>query len=278
MRFSHLRGEVQAERIADGQKFALRPWQYEMMRRFDGAKTFEAIAREVHQKYRGEFSPVGLSNFYQWLYDENLVLCECDSVFELVADDEPQVSVTIPLPRRHVQPKAKKGFAETVIEQFGHAEDWQKKTIKVSAIAIISLAVLRIAYVAAPIFEPPVNHLYSSIEGRFNKDTAPLTETRSVQPMQTPVAEMELAGRAMPVEKYTPTPQQVAPQAVQSLPAPAPYRPTVSDLDDLRRELAECRVRRDEFYIQNNEIGYRYEVQKMTALVRQIGEVEALLD
>lgn len=278
MRFSRRDGEVQAERISDGQKFALRPWQYEMMRQFDGERTFESVARDVHAKYRGQFSPVGLTNFYQWLYDENLILCECESVFELVTDEEPQVSVTIPLRKREVQPKEEKGFQESLIEKLGLDGDWQKKALKISAMVLLSLAVLRIAYVAAPIFEPPVNLLYSSIEGYFYQDAKPLAEERSVQPRDTPIEEMELGARAVSQDDTPPVPQQVAPAVTEPIPAPEPYRPTVSDLDDLRRELAECRVRRDEFYIQNNEVGYRYEVQKMTTLVRQIGEVEALLD
>lgn len=84
MRFAHGNGEVLAEKVSDGQRFVLKPWQYEMMRRFDGQRTFEEIAKEIYGQFQGEFSAVGLTNFYQWLYDENLVLCECDSIFELV--------------------------------------------------------------------------------------------------------------------------------------------------------------------------------------------------
>lgn len=276
MRFSHSNGEVLAERIADGQKFSLRPWQYEMMRRFDGVRTYEAIAREVHEKYRGEFSPVGLTNFYQWLYDENLVLCECDSIFELVTDDDPQPGA-VPLPSYRKEQAPPPGLREMVAERFNVTEEWQKQAIKISAMILVSLAILRIAYIAAPIFEPPVNHLYSSIEGYFYKDATPLTEKRLVQPRETPIEEMELAGRAMPQPVTMPSTSEMSPP-LTAIPEPEPYRPTMQDLENLRRELAECRIRRDEFYIQNNEIGYRYEVQKMTALTRQIGEVEALLD
>ena len=48
-------------------------------------------------------------------------------------------------------------------------------------------------------------------------------------------------------------------------------------MNDLRRRLAQCRVRRDEFYIQNDEAGYRREVEQMNELVRQIGESESKL-
>ena len=51
----------------------------------------------------------------------------------------------------------------------------------------------------------------------------------------------------------------------------------LSQVNDLRRRLAQCRVRRDEFYIQNDEAGYRREVEQMNELVRQIGEIESKL-
>ncbi|MEM7603031.1 MAG: hypothetical protein AAF357_16660, partial [Verrucomicrobiota bacterium] len=90
--------------------------------------------------------------------------------------------------------------------------------------------------------------------------------------------ELELAGRAPAV----PVSMPVEPDPVmyhEAIPEPAPLNPpSEADLEGLRREMAECRIRRDEFYLQNNEIGYRYEVQKMTALAKQIGEIEAQLD
>lgn len=279
MRFAHGKDEVLAEKIADGQRYVLKPWQYEMMRRFDGERTFEEIAKEIYGQFQGEFSAVGLTNFYQWLYDENLVLCECDSIFELVADEKVE---TVPLTQ--INPVAHhRGVAarvnDSVKESLGGDNDWQRNALKISAIILVSLAVLRIAYIAAPILEPPVNLVYSSIERYFYQDSKAPAERRSGNELlETPVQELELAGRA-------PVISAAAPPKVDSLidftaipEPPATSLPTLGDLESLRREMAECRIRRDEFYLQNNEIGYRYEVQKMTALARQIGEIEARLD
>jgi hypothetical protein len=47
-----------------------------------------------------------------------------------------------------------------------------------------------------------------------------------------------------------------------------------SRIETLRTELEECRIRRDESYLQNDEEGYRGEVQRMTNLAREIGDIE----
>ena len=279
MRFAHGNGEVLAEKVADGQRFVLKPWQYELMRRFDGQRTFEEISKEIYGQFQGEFSAVGLTNFYQWLYDENLVLCECDSIFELVTDDETE---TVPLGQR--KPLARHtGLTEqiqnTVRESFGVNYEWQKKALKISAIVLFSLAVLRIAYVAAPILEPPVNLVYSTVEDYFYQDTQLPAERRSGNELlDTPVQELELAGRAIDLPSAMPAENGSVASYNEIPEPPAAAPPTLENLESLRREMAECRIRRDEFYLQNNEIGYRYEVQKMTALAREIGEIEARLD
>src|SRR5690606_22181981 len=55
--------------------------------RFDGKRSFEEISKEVYIGRPGAFTAVGLLNFYHWLYTENLVLCECESIFELILGD-----------------------------------------------------------------------------------------------------------------------------------------------------------------------------------------------
>ena len=87
---------------------------------------------------------------------------------------------------------------------------------------------------------------------------------------------MELASQA---GENIPEPLPIpAPQLQPELPTET-VRPEVNaaELDSLRRRLAECRIRRDEFYIQNDEQGYREEVAKMSELVKEIGELESRL-
>lgn len=291
MHFTPADGEVLVDRVSDGQQFVFNLWQYEMMRRFDGSLTFEEVAREVYTKFQGGFSTVGLTNFYQWLHEENLVLCECESLFAFVAENDEETASLMP----NLPEKTEMGMTEKMKsrwqEGFGPQKDWQKQALKISAIVLFSLAVLRIAYVAAPILEPPVNLLYSSVEGYFYRDmTGPEVRSAETEVRETPVREVALAGRAQPTPDISPVakappfrevaiPEPAVSDAVSDPVSDAPRKmPTLADLEQLRREMAECRIRRDEFYLQNNEIGYRYEVQKMTALAKEIGEIEVLLD
>jgi hypothetical protein len=70
---------------------------------------------------------------------------------------------------------------------------------------------------------------------------------------------------------------EVAPPA-ESPEAPSEPVPTVASkleiIETLRIQLEECRIRRDEFYLQNDEEGYRREVHRMTNLAKEIGDIE----
>lgn len=262
-------GGVIAEREKDHQRFALKHWQYEMLTRFDGRRSFESVAREVHSKFPGGFTAVGLLNFYNWLYNEDLVLCECESVFELVVDDE-EIEVVPDAPGRS-------GGSRWDTSKFVNKE-WQRETLKVSAIVLFSLAVVRIAYVAAPVFEPPVDRLYAEVADAVAEDQMPATNASSEMRLpEPPVNELELAGRIEPSMVVQP-PVVSEPGPIDlEIPEPEIFvkpDPTVR-VDALRRALAECRIRRDEFYLQNNETGYRTEVARMADLAREIGEIES---
>ena len=57
-------------------------------------------------------------------------------------------------------------------------------------------------------------------------------------------------------------------------PAVAPANGDLRRIEELRVQLEECRIRRDEFYLQNDEEGYRREVHRMTNLAKEIGDIE----
>lgn len=392
LRFFRSGDEVIAERVASGKRFSVRRWQYEMLLRFDGKKTFEMAAREVHQFCGGGFSSMGLLNFYRWLYNENLVVCECRSVFELVPDEEEEIVIRKPAPASKAKPvpaqtpelvplgsagppaeareiprdtpgenpKVNPVFggvssalfssaesadapesataAETPITPFPAevsrsssteespfpglpqlrelprprkpksrvvhdlfeemkaspipARVWGNKALRISAAVLFCLAVLRIAWVAAPLFEPAVGRAYASVEKFFYGDLDPEgIQVASNRPAESPVREVELAGRVDPAiagaTTEAPLPGDTSavaepapePKVAKRAPAapPVPVAAQLEKIERLRQELAECRIRRDEFYLQNDEPGYRREVEKMTNLVRKIGEVEAEL-
>ena len=269
LRFEEIGDQVVAERVTDSQRFLLRPWQLEMLRRFDGIRTFEGASREVYGIFPAGFTAMGLLNFYRWLYEENLVVCECQSIFELV-DDEREAKPSV----RQMFPELKERIASVSGIQLSEG---QQRALKTSAAILFCLCVFRIAYVAAPIIEPPVDRALAAVEGYFMKGSTEMKEARTNQEFrETSVQRLKLAVKAVPdqLEEVPHAPElSVMPEK-----NPQVYIDhLLSEVNDLRRRLAQCRVRRDEFYIQNDEAGYRREVEQMTELVRQIGEIESKL-
>ena len=247
-----------------------------MLHRFDGKRTFEDLARETYKRKPGEFTAMGLLNFYNWLYNENLVLCECESVFELAIDD----------------PDSDEGDNQKALNLTARLlrNPGVRRSLKIAAVLVFALSVLRLAYVAAPIFEPPVKR-FTSMAGEFvsgkGESVSVANSERSVQ--DTSIERVELAAKVVPeeaakqtAEKPVVTKPTAAIPAITEKPAEAAVNqeaasapaPAARSIDVLRTELEECRIRRDEFYLQDNEKGYRQEVQRMSNLVKEIGDIE----
>ena len=269
LRFQEAGDQIVAERVTDSQRFLLRPWQLEVLRRFDGMRTFEQASREVYGMFPAGFTAMGLLNFYRWLYEENLVVCECQSIFELV-DDEPEAKPAV----RQMFPTLKERIATVSGIQLSEG---QQHALKTSAAILFCLCVFRVAYVAAPIFEPPVDRALAVVEGYFMKGFTEMKEARANQEFrETSVQQLNLAVKAVP-DQLVEVPQAPG-LSVMPEKNPQVYMDhLLSEVNDLRHRLAQCRVRRDEFYIQNDEAGYRREVEQMTELVRQISEIESKL-
>ncbi len=264
LRFIHESQRIVAERRERSQRYSLSGWQFEMLSRLDGKRSFRDISKEVYELKPGSFTAKGLLNFYNWLCLEDLILCECESIFELVEESA--------------------GVESGAESSSGLFSDQYKpskrmvQVLKLSAAVIFSLSVLRLAYVAAPIFEPPVNRLYAEVGELMRADEPSVSLAKSERSVQeSSVQKVEIASKA--VEK-TPVPLEMEePMALpqpEAVSEPLPEaEPVHSSIDDLRVKLEECRIRRDEFYLQNNEQGYRHEVQVMTELAKEIGDIES---
>lgn len=286
-------------RAADREQFLLRRWQYELLTRLDGKRTFESASREVFRLNGGGFTALGLLNFYNWLYNEDIVVCECHSIFELVEEKENDLIA-------NAKPI---GEAATEFEVLAEAEYeepisvfnrvWRNETarrlLQVSAVVILSLAVLRIGYVASPLVLSPAKKVYAS--WKQERQEVPAAESGNLLP-DTAKSEIELAGKAMevpeipdaPVEEPTPEPDVLEIPDVPKVAEKSETKEEMAEvsvvstpellnkeMEELRRELAGCRIRRDEFYLQNDEAGYRREVKRMIDLAKHIGEIEAKL-
>jgi len=275
LRFFQAGELVIAEKVKSGQRYSVKPWQHEMLMSFDGTTTFEAAAKRTYERQPGAFTANGLLNFYNWLYSENLVLCECDSIFELVLGD-PE------LDRDDDDSRSEMGlseFAGRLLE-----DSRVRRGLAVTVAIVFSLSVIRLVYVAAPVFEPPVNRLYAELGNWFGEEAPVGTIAESQRaPVDSSVATVELSARAVEPEsdvQEEPAPEgSIVPEPLVAAAAPLPSAPEapvapVSRIDTLRTQLEECRIRRDEFYLQNDEEGYRREVHRMTNLAREIGDIE----
>lgn len=304
MRFLRLGDLVIAERPKTGQKFSLKLWQYEFLLGLDGKKNFEEVAKGVYQKYQNGFTPSGLFGFFQWLYSENLVECECNSIFELVLDDsedfnvEEQVnfgtpSTVAPLVEENIHPQKGK------IIQFSHyglshlKHPLALKSMAVATGVAFLLSGIRIMQVASPLLEPAAAHLAIMIAPNQNQLRRTASERIAAKPGIEKVApaaqvtttsdEVESAGELVSPKSLVSHPERsVAADTVKELeteieqeqPAQAEKAPLITEIERLRAELEECRIRRDEYYLQNDEAGYRREVHRMTSLANEIGTME----
>lgn len=243
-----------------------------MLMSFNGKTTFEAAAKRTYERQPGAFTANGLLNFYNWLYSENLVLCECDSIFELVLGD-PEVD------RDDDESRSEIGLSEFAGRLL---EDSRVRHGLAVAVAIVfSLSVIRLVYVAAPVFEPPVNRLYAELGNWFREETPVGTIAESQRaPVDSSIESVELSARAVDspsIVNEEPAPRGdllPEPMVAASAPLPPATAAPESRIETLRIQLEECRIRRDEFYLQNDEEGYRREVHRMTNLAREIGDIE----
>jgi len=310
-------GQGHVALCADGRRFGLHPWQYTMLCALDGTSTFREAAQLAHET-AGGFTPQGLLNFYHWLNDEDLVFCLCDSVFELADSPEPSPVRQAPPTARPPAELAASGAPQPSPEGGEFRSIWktflsdmercadrvipstpaQWRIAKVAATVLFSLAVLRLAFVAAPVFEPPVNYAYAGLERWLAEgadDPAVSIAKSETGPERSPVKEIAVAGRAdaagmgpggdlqaeAPVASRGAGDRngdaEAAVLEAEEAARLARKRDDLERIEVLRQMLSSCRVRRDEYYLQSNEAGYREEVEKMTEITREIGEIEARL-
>lgn len=282
LRFFRAGDLVVAERVRSGQRYSLKSWQHAMLMRFDGRRTYEEAAREVYRDRPASFTAKGLLNFYNWLYNENLILCECESIFELVLGDGDRDIPHHPglKPASHTEEEDFADFAGRLL-----GRPLVKRGLATAVGVVFCLSVIRLVYVAAPVFEPPVQRVYAEAREYLERGAPARSHAESERTIaEGGIEPVSLAAR-MPEAPQTPPDYHVSPE-VAPVPAvtapkaaiPTPPKERVSDefarIETLRTQLEECRIRRDEFYLQGDEEGYRREVHRMTNLAREIGDIE----
>ncbi len=284
MRFFRGDASIVAETVRTGKRYSLKLWQYELLSRFDGKRTFEEAAKEIYLGRPGAFTATGLLNFYNWLYNENLVLCECESIFELILGDPGDA-----MDDEEAEVGGKAGLSEFAGRLLRDSR--VRRALAACAVVAFSLSVIRLVQVAAPVFEPAAGRLYASFSKPARPQSAVSVAASERSAQDSSVERLSLAARA-PVVKEAgkaveePTPpvrapegpaySPVIPEAPKKEPetATSPANGDLRRIEELRVHLEECRIRRDEFYLQNDEEGYRREVHRMTNLAREIGDIE----
>ena len=268
LRFEVTGDHVIAERLSDQRQFSLSLWQLEVLRRFDGIRTFGEASREAYRIFPREFTALDLFNFYRWLNNENLVVGANESIFELVEEDSKE-----DLDVSKVGSRGRKDIPSSMTIEF---KEWQFQALKISAAVIFCLCIFRIAYVIAPLFEPPVDLTVNRGEGPFALGASPKREaSRELELPETNIKERELAAMAKKLDKVRPLASDLSLELAH--PPVFDREEFMLEIADLRRQLAESQIRRDEFYIQNQAVDYRQEVTRMTELLKQIYEIESRL-
>lgn len=270
MRFFRGDASIVAEAVRTGKRYSLKPWQYELLSRFDGKRTFEEVAKEIYHGRPGAFTATGLLNFYNWLYTENLVLCECESIFELVLG-EPDADEGDEAAESGGGLGALSSFAVRLLE-----DSRMRRSLAVAVALVFCLSIIRLVQVAAPAFEPPVQRLYAEASRLLERPAPAVSVATSERSAAEPsVEKVSLASRmpAVPEETAPPAKKAAADEAAAGSDA-ATVPDLMERIESLRVQLEECRIRRDEFYLQNDEEGYRREVHRMTNLAKEIGDIE----
>lgn len=133
---------------------------------------------------------------------------------------------------------------------------WVKLPVQILSIVIIGVGAMFAAYVATP-------HLLSF----FNEPSGsePVVEITEAAPVSDTAAREPVLAQSDEIEVAASTP------AVEPGERPSP----VEKLIAMRQELSASQIRRDEYYLLDNEEGYRTEVANITRLAEEIGRIRA---
>ena len=264
LKFGSILNRCFLERCEDGSRFSLSDWQKKLLEEMEGERSLSDLIKQIESETNERLDPEAVLSFYQLLRTEYLVelfapsegsIFELEeSIFELVEDDEPEPEV---------DEAGEEECVGNLLETGENSPESQPENIKkfslppvpgkilrVGGMLFVSVGILRLLWVTSPIFEPMVDRFYyevgqvfrSGSEGQDGRHGGSASYSAERIIPSSEVEAVSLAGK--------------------------------NRIHRLRQELAECRIRRDEYYLQNNEDGYRYEVERMTELARRIGELE----
>ncbi len=262
-----LRGGIEYRRVAgsvrlsipgEREPFFIRQWQHQLMSGMNGRKAFVDVVRDVDAQFRHHFRAEEIWKFLEWLIEHGLV-------------KEPAPELNPGGDNRATDSDRRALLSRLALP------------LQAAAVLLIGGFVMLFSYVATPY-----------VHALFQSGPVPLSEPdiqnaeQILEGIRVPaLAEPEpiiLAGRAEPMRDLPKTPAKDADAVAESESALTvgreedPREELIGRLVSLRRELAECRIRRDECYLQNDEAGYRREVSRISELAREIGRISSSVE
>jgi|GEM_PF-2702744 len=230
--------QLYAERSDTGSRFSITEWQMHLLMGMDGEKSLGDLLQEAGSKLESDFNFPSLKSFCARLYKDSLVA----PIAQIQTADESIFELV--LDGDQIAPQ--KGLAPSWISLI---KNWDQ-ILKYACYAVTILGVIRIAWVVAPVFDPVMERANLEITEIFREDK----NNRTLVDKKLPIVSERVPVTAK-TESFT-------------------VAGKIDKVKLLREQLAECRIRRDEYYLQNEEEGYRIELEKMTMLTRKIGELE----
>lgn len=248
IQFTNTSGEIETSLPEVIKPTVIEPWQYRMMLSLDGDDQFIEVVKKVKDQCAGQFEASDVWTFLYWLVDNELL----NEVDDIPKDDDD--ALVLP------------DVIEAEADRDRSMSGWVKVPLQVIAVLIICGFVMYSAYIATPM-------LLAMFQGNDSDPMAEMTaEVESIQETRMPhFAEMEEVTLAseLPTEE-----EEVVVEEPESV------EPTIVDrLIELRQEMAACQIRRNECYLLNDEDGYTREVERISELAKEIGQISSdLLD
>lgn len=244
IQFSNPLGEILATIPNQTEPTVIAKWQYRMMLSLDGEQQFVEVVKDVKNECDGEFEATDVWMFLDWLIENDLIE-------EAELEYEPESETKAPVLPELVEPAKS-------------TRTWLKVPLQIFGALLICAGAAFGAYSATPILLALFqDEVVTPVEEVIAEVSTPVVEEISTA-VRTPKLvepdEVTFASRAPAKEELPPVPEEPS---------------LVDKLISMRREVAACQIRRDEYYLLNNENGYRAEVAKISELVKEIGKIRA---
>jgi len=250
IQFSNPMGEILVASPLGLESTAITTWQYRLMLSMDGSEQFIEVVRTIKSQFDGEFVAADVWAFLDWMIENELV-----EERRKYADNSSK-RFPYPLPDVITQQPARSRF---------------RMPLQVIGVSLLCLTSLGGSYLATPLL---VTLFKSQPAAKKQQVVAPVAKTAAI-------TEKKASRIPEVAEKKEVSFASRAPQAFEALPelpgdAEATPEPNlIEKLMGMRQEMAACQIRRDEYYLLNDETGYSGEVARITELVKEIGEIRS---